>query len=104
MSATEEHQHSMVANSHTAHPTGMSGHRGRMEAGQIGDVDIGIGLPEGVSGGNPSRSEHNGDVVCGDTGETSDLGCSRPREDRRVGGCFAGGVGHGGDATAQAVR
>ena len=50
----------------------MAGDAGGVEAGKVGRGDLGRGLTERVDGGEPTLTEHQGDVVVVDAGEAGE--------------------------------
>ena len=72
--AAEEDQQVPVAGAHRADLARVTGHGRGGEAGQVGRVDLGGRLAQGVDGRQPAGAEDQGHVVLGDAGELGESG------------------------------
>ena len=74
----------------------MAGDGGGVEAGQVGDRQLGRGLAEHLGGRHPAGAQHQGDVVGVDAGALAQRRRGVAGQRVRVGGHVIHGI-HGGD-------
>jgi len=75
--AAEEDQQMALTRADAADPAGVAGHRRGGEPGQVGRSHLDGRLAEGVDGGEPSRPEHERDVVMLGPGQLGEPGGGR---------------------------